>query len=50
MMSNTEEGRIMAAGELSTRMMMFPSSTEAAAVSGRSENLNLGNGLYHLWG
>lgn len=35
----------MAAGELSTRMMMLPSSTEAAAVSGRSENLNLGKGF-----
>ena len=42
--------RIMAAGELSTRMMMFPSRIEAAAVSGRSENLNFGNGLYHLCG
>ena len=40
----------MAAGELSTRMIMFPSNMDAAAVSGRSENLNLGNGLNHLPG
>ena len=40
----------MAEGELSTRIMIFPSKIEAAAVSGRSENLNLGNGLNHLWG
>ena len=50
MMSKMEEGRIMAAGELSTRITMFPSRMEAADVSGRSEKRNLGNGLYHLWG
>ena len=48
MISKTEEGSIMAEGELSTRIMIFPSKIEAAAVSGRSENLNLGNGLNHL--
>jgi hypothetical protein len=40
MISKTEEGSIMAEGELSTRIMIFPSKIEAAAVSGRSENLN----------
>ena len=38
----------IAAGELSTRITIFPSRIQAAAVSGRSENLNFGNGLYHL--
>ena len=39
----------MAAGELSTRITTLPSRMEAA-VSGLSENLNLGKGLYHLLG
>lgn len=38
----------MAEGELSTRITIFPSKIEAAEVSGRSENLNLGNGLNHF--
>ena len=50
MISKTEEGSIMAEGELSTRIMIFPSKIEAAAVSGRSENLNFGNGLNHFIG
>ena len=40
----------MAEGELSTRITIFPSKIEAAEVSGRSENLNLGNGLNHFPG
>ena len=40
----------MQAGELSTRITIFPSRIEAAAVSGRSENRNFGKGLNHLWG
>ena len=47
--SKMEEGRIMAAGELSTRTARFPSIRWAAVVSGRSLNLNLGSGLYHLF-
>ena len=41
-------GRIIAEGELSTKIMMFPSKICAAAVSGRSVYLNFGNGLYHF--
>ena len=48
MISNTEEGSTMAAGELSTRITIFPSRIQAAAVSGRSVYLNFGNGLYHF--
>jgi hypothetical protein len=48
MISKTEDGRIMAEGEVSTRITIFPSKREAAEESGRSENLNLGNGLNHL--
>ena len=44
--SNREVGVISADGELSTRMMIFPSNTCAAAVSGRSENRNFGNGFH----
>ena len=40
-----EEGRIMALGELSTSIIRLPSNTAAHAASGRSVNLNLGNGL-----
>ena len=40
----------MAEGEVSTSTTIFPSRMEAAAVSGRSENLNFGKGLYHLCG
>ena len=45
-----EEGRIIALGELSTSIIRLPSNTAAHAASGRSVNLNLGNGLYHLYG
>ena len=33
-----EKGKIIAAGELSTSTTISPSNTDAAAVSGRSEN------------
>ena len=38
----------MADGELSTKIATLPSNILAAVTSGRSENLNFGNGLYHL--
>ena len=40
----------MALGELSTSIIRLPSNTAAHAASGRSVNLNLGNGLNHLYG
>ena len=43
-----EVGVIIAEGELSTNITTSPSNTCAAAVSGRSVNLNLGKGLNHL--
>ena len=48
MISRIEVGSIMAEGELSTRITTFPSRRQAAAVSGRSVNLNFGNGLNHF--
>ena len=41
-------GKIIAEGELSTSITIFPSNKQAAAVSGRSVYLNFGNGLIHL--
>ena len=47
MIPNKLVGRMMAEGELSTRMTRLPSKILAAEVSGLSVYLYLGNGLYH---
>jgi hypothetical protein len=47
-MSNKLLGKIIAAGELSTKIAILPSKRQAAVVSGRTVYLNFGNGLSHF--